>query len=100
MVLGKRRRGIEPRANSTGSQSREMAPNSNISNPETACREEEAIEFSNDTRYGLAAAVISNDPERCDRVIKVKSSPKFIDIFSWPHKKAMAFMCTMIFFSL
>ncbi|KAI3821161.1 hypothetical protein L1987_08718 [Smallanthus sonchifolius] len=37
-VLGKWRRRIKPRAISTGSQSREMAPNSNISNPQTACR--------------------------------------------------------------
>ncbi|KAI3820782.1 hypothetical protein L1987_08330 [Smallanthus sonchifolius] len=32
--------------------------------------EEEAIELANDTHYGLAAAVISNDLERCDRVTK------------------------------
>ncbi|XVF50255.1 hypothetical protein PTKIN_Ptkin04bG0081400 [Pterospermum kingtungense] len=30
--------------------------------------EDEAIELANDTHYGLGAAVISNDPERCDRV--------------------------------
>ncbi|XP_072985276.1 betaine aldehyde dehydrogenase 2 isoform X2 [Typha latifolia] len=30
--------------------------------------EEEAIELANDTHYGLAGAVISNDLERCERV--------------------------------
>ncbi|KAG4190987.1 hypothetical protein ERO13_A07G063000v2 [Gossypium hirsutum] len=32
--------------------------------------EEEALELANDTHYGLGAAVISNDLERCDRVSK------------------------------
>lgn len=32
--------------------------------------EDEAIELANDTRYGLGAAVISKDLERCDRVSK------------------------------
>ncbi|KAK9119593.1 hypothetical protein Scep_017686 [Stephania cephalantha] len=32
--------------------------------------EDEAIELSNDTRYGLAAAVISKDLDRCDRMVK------------------------------
>ncbi|KAB5524927.1 hypothetical protein DKX38_022676 [Salix brachista] len=32
--------------------------------------EDEAIELANDTHYGLGAAVISNDLERCDRVTK------------------------------
>ncbi|KAF7838381.1 betaine aldehyde dehydrogenase 1, chloroplastic [Senna tora] len=32
--------------------------------------EEEAIELANDSKYGLAAAVISNDLERCDRMTK------------------------------
>ncbi|XP_010272080.1 PREDICTED: betaine aldehyde dehydrogenase 1, chloroplastic-like [Nelumbo nucifera] len=32
--------------------------------------EEEAIELANDSRYGLGAAVISNDLERCERVSK------------------------------
>ncbi len=34
----------------------------------TFTTEEEAIELANDTHYGLGAAVISNDLERCDRV--------------------------------
>ncbi|KAF9671531.1 hypothetical protein SADUNF_Sadunf12G0057200 [Salix dunnii] len=36
----------------------------------TFSTEDEAIELANDTQYGLGAAVISNDPERCDRVAK------------------------------
>ncbi|OVA14342.1 Aldehyde dehydrogenase domain [Macleaya cordata] len=32
--------------------------------------EEEAIELANDTHYGLASAVISNDLERCERMTK------------------------------
>ncbi|KAF3796518.1 Betaine aldehyde dehydrogenase 2 [Nymphaea thermarum] len=32
--------------------------------------EEEAIELANDTRYGLAGAVLSKDPELCERVTK------------------------------
>ncbi|CAL1367825.1 unnamed protein product [Linum trigynum] len=32
--------------------------------------EDEAIDLANDSEYGLAAAVISNDEERCDRVSK------------------------------
>ncbi|KAL8141993.1 hypothetical protein V2J09_015025 [Rumex salicifolius] len=36
----------------------------------TFSSEAEAIELANDTRYGLAAAVISNDIERCERVTK------------------------------
>ncbi|KAL6181520.1 hypothetical protein ACLB2K_048175 [Fragaria x ananassa] len=32
--------------------------------------EEEAIELANDTQFGLGAAVISNDLERCERVSK------------------------------
>ncbi|CAN1753505.1 Aminoaldehyde dehydrogenase ALDH10A8, chloroplastic [Linum perenne] len=36
----------------------------------TFSTEDEAIDLANDTRYGLAAAVISNDEERCDRVSK------------------------------
>ncbi|XP_051116939.1 aminoaldehyde dehydrogenase ALDH10A8, chloroplastic-like [Andrographis paniculata] len=32
--------------------------------------EEEAIELANDTHYGLAAAVLSEDLDRCDRVAK------------------------------
>ncbi|KAI4376578.1 hypothetical protein MLD38_014324 [Melastoma candidum] len=32
--------------------------------------EEEAIELANDTQYGLGAAVLSNDLERCERVTK------------------------------
>ncbi|CAN0900709.1 Aminoaldehyde dehydrogenase ALDH10A8, chloroplastic [Linum grandiflorum] len=36
----------------------------------TFSSEDEAIELANDTQYGLAAAVISNDEERCDRVSK------------------------------
>ncbi|XP_078443378.1 aldehyde dehydrogenase 10A9 [Wolffia australiana] len=30
--------------------------------------EEEAIDLANDTRFGLAGAVLSNDPERCNRL--------------------------------
>ncbi|XP_044476242.1 betaine aldehyde dehydrogenase 1, chloroplastic [Mangifera indica] len=36
----------------------------------TFSTEDEAIELANDTHYGLGAAVISNDLERCDRVSK------------------------------
>ncbi|CAK7328993.1 unnamed protein product [Dovyalis caffra] len=36
----------------------------------TFSTEDEAIELANDTHYGLGAAVISNDVERCDRVTK------------------------------
>ncbi|KAI9087557.1 hypothetical protein K1719_030427 [Acacia pycnantha] len=36
----------------------------------TFSNEEEAIELANDTHYGLGAAVISNDLERCERVTK------------------------------
>ncbi|TYJ25762.1 hypothetical protein E1A91_A07G071400v1 [Gossypium mustelinum] len=36
----------------------------------TFSTEEEALELANDTHYGLGAAVISNDLERCDRVNK------------------------------
>ncbi|XP_044484811.1 betaine aldehyde dehydrogenase 2, mitochondrial-like [Mangifera indica] len=36
----------------------------------TFSTEDEAIELANDTDYGLGAAVISNDLERCDRVSK------------------------------
>ncbi|KAJ4712257.1 Betaine-aldehyde dehydrogenase [Melia azedarach] len=36
----------------------------------TFATEDEAIELANDTHYGLGAAVISNDLERCDRVSK------------------------------
>ncbi|CAI0398984.1 unnamed protein product [Linum tenue] len=36
----------------------------------TFSSEEEAIDLANDTHYGLGAAVISNDEERCDRVSK------------------------------
>lgn len=36
----------------------------------TFSNEDEAIELANDTQYGLGAAVISNDLERCDRVSK------------------------------
>ncbi|XP_076916185.1 betaine aldehyde dehydrogenase, chloroplastic-like [Bidens hawaiensis] len=36
----------------------------------TFASEEEAIELANDTHYGLAAAVLSKDLERCDRVTK------------------------------
>ncbi|KAI5562550.1 hypothetical protein BDE02_15G060500 [Populus trichocarpa] len=36
----------------------------------TFSTEDEAIELANDTHYGLGAAVISNDLERCDRVTK------------------------------
>ena len=32
--------------------------------------EDEAIELANDSRFGLAAAVMSKDQERCDRVAK------------------------------
>ncbi|KAI3784403.1 hypothetical protein L1987_43502 [Smallanthus sonchifolius] len=80
-VLGKRRRGIEPRANSTvrnqekwlqiqTSQIHKLRVVFKLSIKMSSRAEEEAIEFANDTHYGLAAAVISNDPERCDRVIK------------------------------
>ncbi|XP_043704371.1 betaine aldehyde dehydrogenase 1, chloroplastic [Telopea speciosissima] len=36
----------------------------------TFSNEDEAIELANDTHYGLGAAVISNDLERCERVTK------------------------------
>ncbi|XP_057417600.1 aminoaldehyde dehydrogenase 2, peroxisomal [Lotus japonicus] len=36
----------------------------------TFSTEEEAINLANDTIYGLGAAVISNDLERCDRITK------------------------------
>ncbi|MBA0847810.1 hypothetical protein Goshw_023821, partial [Gossypium schwendimanii] len=36
----------------------------------TFSTEEEALELANDSHYGLGAAVISNDLERCDRVSK------------------------------
>ncbi|KAE8717827.1 Betaine aldehyde dehydrogenase [Hibiscus syriacus] len=36
----------------------------------TFSTEEEALELANDTPYGLASAVISNDLERCDRISK------------------------------
>ncbi|XP_028781761.1 betaine aldehyde dehydrogenase 1, chloroplastic isoform X1 [Neltuma alba] len=36
----------------------------------TFSTEEEAIKLANDTQYGLAAAVISNDLERCERLTK------------------------------
>ncbi|KAJ4973028.1 hypothetical protein NE237_006202 [Protea cynaroides] len=36
----------------------------------TFSNEDEAIELANDTHYGLGAAVISNDLERCERVSK------------------------------
>ncbi|KAE8694555.1 Betaine aldehyde dehydrogenase [Hibiscus syriacus] len=36
----------------------------------TFSTEDEALELANDTHYGLGAAVISNDLERCDRVSK------------------------------
>ncbi|XP_071731655.1 aminoaldehyde dehydrogenase 2, peroxisomal-like [Rutidosis leptorrhynchoides] len=36
----------------------------------TFSTEEEAIELANDTQYGLGAAVISKDLDRCDRVTK------------------------------
>ncbi|KAL8529762.1 hypothetical protein ACS0TY_006988 [Phlomoides rotata] len=36
----------------------------------TFATEEEAIELANDTQYGLAAAVISQDLERCERLTK------------------------------
>ncbi|CAN6338047.1 unnamed protein product [Urochloa humidicola] len=32
--------------------------------------ESEAVELANDTHYGLAGAVISNDQERCERITK------------------------------
>ncbi|CAI9775397.1 unnamed protein product [Fraxinus pennsylvanica] len=32
--------------------------------------EDEAIELANDTQYGLAAAVLSQDLERCERMTK------------------------------
>ncbi|GKV14231.1 hypothetical protein SLEP1_g25133 [Rubroshorea leprosula] len=40
----------------------------------TFSTEDEAIELANDTHYGLGAAVISNDLERCDRVSKAFQS--------------------------
>nr|AIL24123.1 betaine aldehyde dehydrogenase 1 [Tamarix hispida] len=36
----------------------------------TFSSEDEAMELANDSQYGLGAAVISNDLERCDRVTK------------------------------
>ncbi|KAJ7945920.1 Betaine aldehyde dehydrogenase [Quillaja saponaria] len=36
----------------------------------TFSTEDEAIELANDTHYGLGAAVLSNDLERCDRISK------------------------------
>ncbi|MED6171189.1 Aminoaldehyde dehydrogenase 1, peroxisomal, variant 2 [Stylosanthes scabra] len=36
----------------------------------TFSTEEEAIELANDTHYGLGSAVMSNDPERCERISK------------------------------
>jgi betaine-aldehyde dehydrogenase len=36
----------------------------------TFSSEEEAVQLANDTRYGLGAAVISKDLERCDRMSK------------------------------
>ncbi|XP_054820592.1 aminoaldehyde dehydrogenase 2, peroxisomal [Prosopis cineraria] len=36
----------------------------------TFSNEEEAIELANDSHYGLGAAVISNDLERCERITK------------------------------
>ncbi|RZC93166.1 hypothetical protein C5167_029143 [Papaver somniferum] len=36
----------------------------------TFSTEEEAVELANDTHYGLGAAVISNDLERCERMTK------------------------------
>lgn len=36
--------------------------------------ESEAVAFANDTHYGLAGGVISNDPERCERISKVIQS--------------------------
>ncbi|KAL1357191.1 hypothetical protein HN51_009156 [Arachis hypogaea] len=36
----------------------------------TFSSEEEAIELANDTHYGLGSAVMSNDPERCERISK------------------------------
>jgi len=36
----------------------------------TFATEDEAVELANDTSYGLAAAVISKDLERCDRITK------------------------------
>ncbi|XWS48111.1 hypothetical protein CRYUN_Cryun13aG0044900 [Craigia yunnanensis] len=40
----------------------------------TFTTEDEAIELANDTHYGLGAAVISKDLERCDRLSKVLQS--------------------------
>ncbi|KAL6997226.1 Aminoaldehyde dehydrogenase 2, peroxisomal [Sarracenia purpurea var. burkii] len=40
----------------------------------TFSTEEEAIELANDTHYGLGAAVISKDLDRCERVTKVLQS--------------------------
>lgn len=37
----------------------------------TFATEEEAIQLANDTHYGLGAAVVSNDLERCERLTKV-----------------------------
>lgn len=37
----------------------------------TFATEEEAIQLANDTRYGLGAAVVSKDLERCERLTKV-----------------------------
>ncbi|KAJ9683562.1 hypothetical protein PVL29_019226 [Vitis rotundifolia] len=37
----------------------------------TFATEEEAIELANDTHYGLGAAVVSKDLERCERLTKV-----------------------------
>ncbi|KAE8735025.1 Betaine aldehyde dehydrogenase [Hibiscus syriacus] len=36
----------------------------------TFSSEDEALELANDTHYGLGAAVLSNDLERCDRISK------------------------------
>jgi betaine-aldehyde dehydrogenase len=36
----------------------------------TFSTEDEAIQLANDSQYGLAGAVLSNDLERCDRVSK------------------------------
>ncbi|KAH9618867.1 hypothetical protein KSS87_013166 [Heliosperma pusillum] len=38
----------------------------------TFSSEDEAIELANDTQYGLGAAVISKDLDRCERVTKVR----------------------------
>ncbi|CAI9112536.1 OLC1v1012997C2 [Oldenlandia corymbosa var. corymbosa] len=40
----------------------------------TFLTEEEAIELANDTHYGLGAAVLSDDLERCDRLAKAFQS--------------------------